>query len=321
MKKVYVICPGNVVTGGPELLHQFVHGLNKRGVDASIVYFPFDNEYQVPSEYQHYNINVDKYINIKRNAVVILPEIKTGYSRYFKGNEIYIWWLSVDNYFKSEVKGIIKNIKKLIGMCMGKTYQIKISKMGRVKHLTQSKYAGEFLESYGYKSEMLSDYLNKEHFIKSHEPVNKQDIICYNPKKGYDITRRLIEINSNIKFVPIENMTPKEVSDLLHKSKVYIDFGEHPGKDRIPREAAMANCIIITGKKGSAKNDIDIPIANKYKHDESKETFYDDVSSILRESLTGFEYLIDDFKNYRISIELEEKKFNNEIDLFVEKLK
>ncbi|WP_157035349.1 hypothetical protein [Psychromonas ingrahamii] len=40
-KKVFVICPGNIVTGGPELLHQFVQALNVSGADAKIIYYPF----------------------------------------------------------------------------------------------------------------------------------------------------------------------------------------------------------------------------------------------------------------------------------------
>ena len=47
-------------------------------------------------------------------------------------------------------------------------------------------------------------------------------------------------------------MTSKEVQELLSKCKVYIDFGHFPGKDRVPREAAMCNCCIITGKYGAS---------------------------------------------------------------------
>ena len=65
-------------------------------------------------------------------------------------------------------------------------------------------------------------------------------------------------------WVPIENMTPREVGELLASAKVYVDFGEHPGRDRIPREAALAGCVVITGTRGSAGNGIDIPIPSEY---------------------------------------------------------
>ena len=52
--------------------------------------------------------------------------------------------------------------------------------------------------------------------------------------------------------------------NLLARAKVYIDFGNHPGKDRIPREARMQGCIVITGKNGSAKYFEDVPIEEKF---------------------------------------------------------
>ncbi len=42
--------------------------------------------------------------------------------------------------------------------------------------------------------------------------------------------------------------------------KKMLDFGNHPGKDRLPREAAIPGCCIITGKCGSSGNNIDIII-------------------------------------------------------------
>jgi len=44
--------------------------------------------------------------------------------------------------------------------------------------------------------------------------------------------------------------------------KLYVDFGKHPGKDRMPREAAVHGCCIITGRRGAAGNPFDIPIPN-----------------------------------------------------------
>jgi len=46
---------------------------------------------------------------------------------------------------------------------------------------------------------------------------------------------------------------------------MYIDFGTHPGKDRIPREAALRNCIVLTNRNGAADNNVDVPIPNEYK--------------------------------------------------------
>ena len=78
----------------------------------------------------------------------------------------------------------------------------------------------------------------------------------------------------NLHWKAIENMSTEEVAELLNRSKVYIDFGNHPGKDRFPREAAISGCCIITGQRGAAANDIDVMIPRSYK-------FPDKTSSIL----------------------------------------
>lgn len=52
-----------------------------------------------------------------------------------------------------------------------------------------------------------------------------------------------------LNFKPIINMTRDEVIRELQRAKVYIDFGNHPGKDRIPREAAILGCCAIVGKR------------------------------------------------------------------------
>ena len=72
----------------------------------------------------------------------------------------------------------------------------------------------------------------------------------------------------DINWVPLVGMSNDQVLNYLKTSKVYIDFGNHPGKDRLPREAAICGCCIITGKKGAAAFKEDIPISETYKFDD-----------------------------------------------------
>ena len=61
MKKIFVVCPANLVTGGPELLHQFVDSLNTQGADAYLLYYPFDSNALVPNAYQMYDVKIGNY--------------------------------------------------------------------------------------------------------------------------------------------------------------------------------------------------------------------------------------------------------------------
>ena len=60
-------------------------------------------------------------------------------------------------------------------------------------------------------------------------------------------------------------MTPAQVRELLEQAKVYIDFGEFPGRERLPREAILSGCVVITGKRGASANDVDINIPAEFK--------------------------------------------------------
>lgn len=314
MEKIYVLCPGEVVTGGPELLHQFVDALNTRGDVASIIYYPFDKDFNVPGPYKNYNVNAKNFHDINfKNACVVIPEILTGYKRFFPESKIFIWWMSVDNYFNHFPTGLrrLKNI-----LFDYKKSPIKVSKLKDCLHLAQSEYARQFLVSNDLKCYMLSDYLNETHINRTIDLSSKENIICYNPSKGIEITTKLRKCFEGYKFVAIQNMTALQVAELLEKSKVYIDFGNHPGKDRIPREAAMAKCIVITGKKGSANNSIDIPVSEKFKIDESSPDFVEKFGKVLHYSFENFYIAIDEFHNYREKIKLEKQVFLQQVEEF-----
>jgi len=139
----------------------------------------------------------------------------------------------------------------------------------------------------------------------------------YNPKKGFEFTKELINYSNDLKWIPIQNMTTQEVHELLKESKVYIDFGNHPGKDRFPREAAISGCCIITGKKGSAAYYDDVPIADCYKFDDSNENIPHIVNKI-KECMEKYDTKIYDFSYYREFILNEYEIFEKDVqELFI----
>ncbi|KHS95606.1 MULTISPECIES: hypothetical protein [Pectobacterium] len=321
-KKVFVCCPGAAQTGGPEVLHQLVDVMRSLGVDAYIMYFPFKQSFSIPEGYKKYDIKVANYSeDYTEGSIVIIPEPVTRLIRYFKDSKICIWWLSVDNYYNTPLPmSLWQKLEHIKLIIKGKRKPIKSLK-GKI-NVVQSEYARIFLKEFGIDSVFLGDYLNRAHLLNEMSPSilsGKENIVAYNPKKGFEITKRIIESNQDINFLPIENMTPEQVQELLKKSKVYIDFGSHPGKDRFPREAAMAGCCIITGKRGSAKNDIDIPIAKIYKVDDHVSTRNITVRNVILNIFDDFTYHFDQFEGYRKSIQEEEQTFRHQVELFVGK--
>lgn len=327
INKVYVLCTPYYKTGGTELLHQLVYTINSLGGDASIVYYDATPEKNINPAFAIYTseyLDVSEIVDSDEN-ILVLPEILTYYFPKFKNIKKYMWWESVDSYllrtsplfcfkqgfYKATLKAFLNNVG------IGKYKHISKRNLKDFDcHLCQSQYAIDFLEKINITNfRYLSDYINEMYTetSKSVSPNMKQNIVCYNPQKGVEFTKNLINCAKNIEFVPIKNMTNKEVMELLARSKVYIDFGEHPGKDRVPREAASMGCCVITGKKGSAKFHEDIPIDTLYKFNDDPQN-YKKIIELINDIFTDFNTHYMRFNGYRSFIDGEKDKFFSDVE-------
>jgi hypothetical protein len=183
------------------------------------------------------------------------------------------------------------------------------------KHFTQSYYAYLYLSRHGITAHMLSDYLNVSYLNASKSvPKTKEDVIAYNPKKGEKYTKKIINKNNGLRFIPIENMDCDQVRELLLRSKIYMDFGHHPGKDRLPREAAMCGCCVITGNRGSANNEKDVPIPAQFKISSTTYGYANELGELAQAIFSNFNKYTSDFDRYRELITLEHKVFIEQVE-------
>ncbi len=280
-RRVYVLCPSRLVTGGAELLHQLIDSLVGTGREAYIAYTPLGEIWETPEEYRRYQCPVAQHVPDDQNTAIIVPEVSTVELFKFRHARHVIWWLSVDNY------------RGAIGTPAGwkfkvrRIFQSDIPSPITTTHLFQSIYAKDYVSRhFRVKGAMLSDYLAADYFLEVSTEV-KKDVVAYNPRKGYAYTKWLIRACPNIEFLRLENMNRHQIRDALDHCSVYIDFGVHPGKDRIPREAAIRNAVVIVGKKGAAKYFEDVKLDDVYK-------FSPQISSV-----PAVKRLIEDiFKNY-----------------------
>ena len=88
-----------------------------------------------------------------------------------------------------------------------------------------------------------SEYIHRD--IRIYTPIHRVSecswVYIAQYIEGQKYIRRNIRIDSKRYFIYIP--TPYE--------QVYIDFGHHPGQDRLPREAVQCGCVVITGTRGS----------------------------------------------------------------------
>lgn len=333
IKTIYVVCPAKVKTGGPELLHQLVYTLNNLGKNAILVYTGIENKtYQINDEYCKYvrNYILPEEVEDNEKNLIITSEVKIQILKLYKNIKKCIWWLSVDNFFilnfsfesikyrfwdntlLFKITDPIRILKcKIEGTLNFLSMHNKIFKSVDL-NMCQSFYAINFCKKNNLRNVIyLSDYINTD-FVKNDVNKEKDDIVLYNPKKGKNFTRKLIITCPKIKFVPIQNMTRTQVMEIQKRAKIYIDFGNFPGKDRLPREAVLCGCIVITGRNGASQYYEDVPLPDEYKFDTKKY----DISNILtkiEDSLSDYYSNYENMQIFKNSILSEKEKFESDV--------
>lgn len=310
--KVYLCTSNNVVTGGVEATYQLYYTLKGLGYSPKLlllhpsIHPQFHNNWLVlhkesysknfPEVYSKYKVDPEDLVyeveDLQENFL-LAPEIFPDMLSSFKHIQKGVWWLSVDNGLGQDQRNFLaeRNTPDLW-------------------HFYQSEYAHWFLVNNGVsRLAKLTDFISWEYRDQEINIEKKENIILYNPKKGKEFTDQLIANNPEFSFIPIQGMSPVEIRELMCKSKLYIDFGNHPGKDRLPREAALCGCCIVTNFQGSAMFFDDVNIYDSYKFEESVEKFPNLVTDIFN----NFKEHYNNFSFYRRQILLEEEQFNLEV--------
>ncbi|MDD4603592.1 MAG: hypothetical protein PHF97_07275 [Bacteroidales bacterium] len=310
ISEIFILSPGGLKSGGSECLHQLCSKLNDLGYHAFMYYFgPVETRIQ-PDSFTNYNIKIALKVNDNPENIIIVPETYAYLVNGYKRSKRVIFWLSIDFFYKFQTfrRNRLKSALRLI------RYP-RLEKMDHsLIHFCQSEYAYQYLQKYGIQNLFrISDYLIDD-FSKPADLImpGKKNMVAFNPKKGFHLTEKLIQLAPEISWVRLENMTRSQVIDTLSQSKVYIDFGNHPGKDRIPREAALMYNCVITNREGSANFFEDVPIPDKYK-------FIDPIAStpeimnLINRIFSDFQLLMEDFHFYRTAIHQQEFQFIAEV--------
>jgi len=318
VREIFVVAPADYASGGPELCHQLVHSLNREQRRARIIYFPFGSNQKCPPEFQRYNITTATPEDVRPGSIVVLPEVFAQLLKYFPTGRIYFWWMSVDTFFKAASYSLLgRHITSRVvaGVQLRKLRQ-------RVdQHLYQSEYAREFLEASGlHPSARVSDYLADEYIQAASSPrhLSRSNLVVYNPSKGLDRSKLIIGELERSSFpmpeiVPLAGMNRDEVADLLARAKIYIDFGEHPGKDRIPREAVAFGTCVLVNRRGSAANFVDVPVPETFKINDRVPGFERAAAETIRTTIESFDQSAALFDEYRRRVAQEKTVFLEDI--------
>lgn len=319
-REVYVVTSTSFTSGGPEACHQLVDALNRQGHRSWVVdpECPPDT-LPIPSPYfRRYHAPVARRADVTPNSIVVLPEIYARLVRTFPGSEVFFWWLSVDHFLngaKRMVRGIIPAPAVVLRSQLDKL------RNNVALHLYQSEYARAYLEANRLGPAVeVSDYLAEEYLTKALNPDSRprEDIVAYNPLRGLERTRQVMRAFDRggtwaPPFVPIQNMDRAQVRDLLARAKVYLDLGNHPGKDRLPREAIACGACVITNLRGSAGNPVDVPLNQQLKIDDRVPGFEDVVARKIQAVMADFDEFTAPFSRIREALALSPAQFRSQV--------
>lgn len=302
---VLAVCPSKIATGGTESIHKFVNELNKQdGIEAVILYAGDPHDPQ-PREYECYGCEYVTSLPDDYRGVIIFPEI----------------------YGDAVASQQHKDCVKVINWAGWDVYQWNVPKQRRwmflknenVIHLAQSEYAMRQLENIGLKPMKLSDVLHDD-FFEPYEEEERNDVVLYNPAKMTDFYRKVIKA-SPFDCRPIMGLSRAGVIDALRHAKLYIDFGAFSGRERLPREAAMCGCCVLTSKTGAAQYFYDVSIHDEYKFDDTQ---LDEVIETMKDIIANYDVHRPFFNVYRSIIKQDRESFKSEVSeiakVFLERL-
>lgn len=328
---IYVFCPSGAVSGGPEALHQLCYYLVKGGYNAKMVYMGGGT---IPERYKEYQPQIieEKRIQDNIHNIVIMPETFTRLLWNFKHCRKVVWWLSYDYYdgfTKKTIKTYLKNfVKRCLNLFLvSKKYILNApapKQLGNFYHLCGSKYVYLKLKKNPQINnlEMFVEPISLDFLrigmAKDFTSANRTDIIPYNPAKPSDIMKRLLK-RSDLQFIPIKGMNPRQIAELFRKTKLYIDFGPFPGPERIPKESVYNGTCLLVGKRNAAENDFDVAIPEEYKiEDYNNEEL---VVNKIKDILKNYDLRIKDFDFFREKIQKLEENFIDQIQsIFIKTL-
>lgn len=287
---IYILAPSQSASGGQEALHQLAFYMQKEQYPVMMSYYGHNGiGTPVHSKYEQYSIPYNLYEEIEdKKNIIICPEIATDLLYHFQNVTKAVWWLSI-GFFKSE-KRYASRLRILTNMLRFKFTRVKESLKKRkeilnfndtsIYHFTGSHFALHFIQKQGIHSgNLLIEPLGRD-FIDTvitpyHQSINltsknRKKQILYNPLKPSILMRKFMKAFPHYTYIPLKGLTPEGLVSLMKESRLYIDFGKFPGPERLPKEAAICGCCILTGTNGAAAfyGDVRIPEEFKISHND-----------------------------------------------------
>ena len=328
---IFVLYHKGLRTGGPEALHQLVDMLRELGQDAYLVPHPHTAHNSRVEQYNVYNAPEAPEIVDSPENVVVFPETYIYEMPKVKLARRMCWWLSIDNsltfmaerMWQRNTAGLVDKAKEgavpFARMWKNRVNPGMLRKDRDVVHLVQSSYAWAFIATrLDVVPSLLSDYTPNAEFQGTPESPRNRQLVTYNPAKGGHLIDAVrAQCPPSIEWRPIAGMTRSEVVATLQGCGIYLDLGHHPGKDRMPREAALSGALTVVARRGSGAFYADVPVPWEHKVTPGRDEV-PTAAAMLPRLIDNFDAEVAKQDTYRSAILNERSRFKSEVeDVFV----
>lgn len=330
-RKIFVLYHRGLRTGGPEALHQLVSTLRELGQDAYLVAHPTTANADRVADYAAYDAPEAEAIEDAAGNIVVVPETFIEEVFIYKHAKKMIWWLSIDNaltfmgerLWQRTTGGLPAKIREtwvpFLRMLKHGDTPFQMRQRRDITHLVQSSYAWSFVASrLNTVPSLLSDFTPQGEFGPADEAKRNPRLVTYNPAKGTHIIEAVKKVcGPSIEWLPIQGMTRSEVVSALQTCAIYLDLGHHPGKDRMPREAALSGALALVVRRGSGAYFADVPIPWEHKV-MPDDTEVSTTAAALPRLMENLSEEIRKQDVYRSAIMAERDRFRQEVaDIFI----
>lgn len=272
--KIYIwgTSPG-VFAGGAEVINMLAAHLKERGVDAKMFNWDMEMYYQPDYFKERYDVNCASWREIQNEEdyVIILPEVMienpSNLNWFIHGLDkvqFIIWWLGT-GFMYNNLSFKTSKRKIMAGLNLMKN---------RSLNLCESELAMRDLLYHGLENRMSFQHGTNKVFVEHPVTSTKQRAVMYNGcKQGTpEFVERLKPYMPDVEFLEVkptnwgEYISKEELCDRFYdKSMVYIDFSGFEGRELMPREACLRNCVVFLGNEGDAETFDDYPLDDYYK--------------------------------------------------------
>lgn len=291
-----------VKTGGAEVIQLLASTLKKLNVNCGVFNWAMPMYEQNEYFKQYYDINCWTWEDIEddENTIIFLPETMIEISENlkwfienFKHAQFMIWWLAVTNATMEETflstRRIVSRLKHI---------------ENRSLNVCESEVTMNDLKHFGLNNALRLSHGVHESYYNLPTFGQKQDSVMYSglkPVISEYVEQKLIPIMPDVHFEKIEwsddYKTKEDMCKMFDRNKVYIDFSEFPGREMLPREASVRNCVLLIANRGCSTSFEDYPIPEEYKVD-----MYGDPEPIadkIRFLLNNYNTEIEKFKFFK----------------------